>query len=108
MPAESRSLKGNVIAITGASSGIGREAARLLVEAGAKVALGARRLDRLNALVEELGSDNALAVEMDVTSPQDNNGFIAQTLGKFGPWTASSPTPAWDTMAVSLITPMQT
>jgi len=75
---------GNVIAITGASSGIGREAARLLVEAGAKVALGARRLDRLNALVEELGSDNALAVEMDVTVPQDNNGFIAQTLAKFG------------------------
>src|SRR5665811_348023 len=84
MPAESRSLTGNVIAITGASSGIGREAARLLVEAGAQVALGARRLDRLNALVEELGSDNALAVEMDVTSPQDNNGFIAQTLAKFG------------------------
>ena len=84
MPAESRSLKGNVIAITGASSGIGRDAARLLVEAGAKVALGARRLDRLNALVEELGSDNALAVEMDVTSPQDNDGFIAQTLAKFG------------------------
>jgi NADP-dependent 3-hydroxy acid dehydrogenase YdfG len=84
MPAESRSLNGNVIAITGASSGIGREAARLLVEAGAKVALGARRLDRLNALVEELGSDNALAVEMDVTRPQDNNDFIAQTLGRFG------------------------
>lgn len=84
MPAESHALKGNVIAITGASSGIGREAARLLVEAGAKVALGARRIDRLNALVEELGSDNALAVEMNVTSPEDNNGFIAQTLGKFG------------------------
>jgi NADP-dependent 3-hydroxy acid dehydrogenase YdfG len=84
VPAESRSLNGNVIAITGASSGIGRETARLLVEAGAKVALGARRIDRLNALVEEFGSDNALAVEMDVTSPQDNNDFIAQTLGKFG------------------------
>jgi NADP-dependent 3-hydroxy acid dehydrogenase YdfG len=84
MPAESRSLTGNVIAITGASSGIGREAARLLVEAGAQVALGARRLDRLNALVEELGSDNALAVGMDVTSPQDNNDFIAKTLGRFG------------------------
>jgi len=47
MPAESRNLKGSVVAITGASSGIGRETARLLVEAGAKVALGARRLDRL-------------------------------------------------------------
>jgi NADP-dependent 3-hydroxy acid dehydrogenase YdfG len=84
MPAESRSLEGTVIAITGASSGIGREAARLLVEAGAKVALGARRLDRLIALVDELGSDNALAVEMDVTSPQDNHEFIAKTLSTFG------------------------
>lgn len=84
MPAESRSLEGTVIAITGASSGIGCEAARLLVEAGAKVALGARRLDRLIALVDELGSDNAFAVEMDVTSPQDNNEFIAKTLSTFG------------------------
>lgn len=84
MPAESRSLEGTVIAITGASSGIGREAARLLVEAGAKVSLGARRIERLNALVEELGTDNALAVEMDVVSPEDNKRFIANTLGKFG------------------------
>ena len=84
MTAESRSLMGTVIAITGASSGIGREAARLLVEAGAKVSLGARRLDRLNALVDELGTDNALAVEMDVVSPEDNNRLIANTLSKFG------------------------
>jgi NADP-dependent 3-hydroxy acid dehydrogenase YdfG len=84
MPAESRSLTGTVIAITGASSGIGRETARLLVEAGARVALGARRLDRHTALVDELGADNALAVEMDVTRPQDNNDFIARTLDKFG------------------------
>lgn len=84
MPAESRSLTGTVVAITGASSGIGRETARLLVETGAKVALGARRLDRLEALVEELGSDNALAVEMDVTNPNDNNDFIAKTVDTFG------------------------
>jgi NADP-dependent 3-hydroxy acid dehydrogenase YdfG len=84
MPAESRSLTGNVIAVTGASSGIGRATARLLVEAGAKVALGARRLDRLVALVDELGSDNALAVELDVTSPEANNDFIKRTLDRFG------------------------
>lgn len=83
MPAETRSLEGSVFAITGASSGIGRETARLLVEAGAKVSLGARRIDRLNDLVEELGSDNALAVEMDVTSTQDNNDFIYKTLQRF-------------------------
>ena len=84
MPAENRSLKGTVIAITGASSGIGRETARLLVAAGAKVSLGARRLDRLNSLVEELGSDNALAVKMDVTKPSDNHRLIAETISTFG------------------------
>lgn len=84
MPAESRSLQGTVVAITGASSGIGREAARLLVEAGAKVALGARRLDRLDALVEELGSENAIAVAMDVTKAQENNDFISRTVAAFG------------------------
>jgi NADP-dependent 3-hydroxy acid dehydrogenase YdfG len=84
MPAQSRNLKGNVIAITGASSGIGRETARLLVEAGAKVALGARRLDRLNELVKELGKDNAVAVQMDVTSPEENRNFIAKTIETFG------------------------
>lgn len=84
MPAETRSLEGTVVAITGASSGIGREAARLLVEAGAKVALGARRLERLTALVDELGAENALAVKMDVTSPTDSRDFIAKTLAAFG------------------------
>ena len=84
MPAESRNLKGNVIAITGASSGIGRETARLLVEAGAKVALGARRLDRLNELVKELGKDSAVAIQMDVTSADENNKFISKTIETFG------------------------
>jgi len=84
MPAESRRIKDTVVAITGASSGIGRETARLLVEAGAKVALGARRLDRLNELVEELGADNAVAIQLDVTKPQENKEFISKTLKKFG------------------------
>lgn len=84
MPAESRSLTGTVIAITGASSGIGRATARLLVEAGAQVSLGARRLERLTALVDELGTENALAVELDVTSPEANKDFIARTLARFG------------------------
>ena len=84
MPAESRSLKGTVVAITGASSGIGRETARLLVEAGAKVSLGARNLDNLNALVDELGAESALAVAMDVTKPADTKEFISRTIKAFG------------------------
>src|SRR5665648_38853 len=84
MVAETRSLNGTVVAITGASSGIGRETARLLVDAGAKVVLGARRLDRLEALVSELGAENALAVNMDVTKSSDNKNLIAKAVSTFG------------------------
>lgn len=84
MPAETRSLAGTVVAITGASAGIGTACARLLVEEGACVALGARRVGRLEELVAELGDDNALAVPMDVRSPEDNRRFVADTLAKWG------------------------
>jgi NADP-dependent 3-hydroxy acid dehydrogenase YdfG len=84
MPAETRSLEGTVIAITGASSGIGRATARLLVEAGAVVVLGARRLDRLTELVDELGADHALAVQLDVTDPDQNREFITTAVTTFG------------------------
>jgi NADP-dependent 3-hydroxy acid dehydrogenase YdfG len=57
-----------VIAITGASSGIGEETARQLVGKGFKVALLARSEDKLKALVDELGEDNAFAVKADVSN----------------------------------------
>ncbi|GFD87196.1 SDR family oxidoreductase [Alteromonas sp. KUL150] len=57
-----------VIAITGASSGIGEETARQLVGKGFKVALLARSEDKLKALVDELGEDNAYAVKADVSN----------------------------------------
>lgn len=57
-----------VIAITGASSGIGEETARQLVGKGFKVALLARSEDKLKALVDELGEDNAFAVTADVSN----------------------------------------
>ena len=47
-------IEGKVVAITGASSGIGERAALLLAERGAKLALGARRLDRLEALADRI------------------------------------------------------
>jgi len=81
---ESRDLTGQVVAITGASAGIGRETARALVAHGAKVALGARRVDRLYALVAELGEDNALAVATDVSQPDDLRVLVAKAIDRWG------------------------
>jgi 3-oxoacyl-[acyl-carrier protein] reductase len=79
-----RDLSGTVIAITGATSGIGRAAARQLVAEGARVALGGRRADRLDALVAELGPENAVGVAMDVRSPQDNARLVAAAVDRWG------------------------
>jgi NADP-dependent 3-hydroxy acid dehydrogenase YdfG len=81
---ESRDLSGTVVVVTGASSGIGRATARLLVEAGAKVALGARRKERLDELVAELGADNAIAVPGDVSRAEDNRALVAAAVQVFG------------------------
>ncbi len=64
-------LDGRVALVTGASSGLGRHFAHTLARAGAKVAVAARRLDRLHELVEEIeGFDGrALAISLDVTDP---------------------------------------
>jgi len=79
-----RDLTGTVVAITGATSGIGRETARQLVAEGARVALGGRRFDRLGSLVEELGHGNAVAVVMDVRTPADNARLVATAVDRWG------------------------
>src|SRR5258708_26250455 len=56
--AEIRDIAGTVVAVTGASAGIGQATARMLVQAGAKVAVQARRADRLADLIDELGEKN--------------------------------------------------
>ena len=77
-------INGKVVVITGASSGLGAEAARHLVAGGAKVALGARRKDRLDALVTELGADNASAHAVDVTNQQQVAGFVQDAKDHWG------------------------
>lgn len=84
MPAETRSLTDTVVAITGASAGIGAAATRLLVEEGAKVVVGARRQERLDGLEQELGSDNVAGVVMDVRSPEDNRRLVETAIERFG------------------------
>lgn len=72
------------LVITGASSGIGAATARAAVEAGWKVALGARSLDKLEALVEELGAENAIAVQTDVTDFDQVQRLIDETIEQYG------------------------
>ena len=62
-------IEGKVVVITGASSGLGESTARLLSAQGASVVLGARRVDRLRSLADELtgSGGKALAVTTDVT-----------------------------------------
>ena len=79
-------LAGNVVAITGASSGIGEATARLLSGRGAMVALGARRTDRLDQLADELraGGASVLTVPTDVTRREDLEGLVSGAVAEFG------------------------
>ncbi|KAA0696505.1 SDR family NAD(P)-dependent oxidoreductase [Halopseudomonas laoshanensis] len=79
-------IQGKVILITGASSGIGEAAARLLAQKGAKVVLGARRTDRLERLVAEIrnAGEIAMARQLDVTQREEVQEFVDAALNDFG------------------------
>lgn len=81
-----QSLRERVVAITGASSGIGEATARLLAERGATVVVGARRTDRLEKLVAELqGKDQKAAYrQLDVTSRASVEAFVGFARKTFG------------------------
>lgn len=80
------SLAGKVAIVTGASSGLGVAFAKALAEAGADVALGARRVDKLaetSAMVEALGR-RAIAVATDVAKPADCDALVTATIEQLG------------------------
>ena len=80
------SIRGKVVVITGASSGLGEATARHLSVLGASVVLGARRVDRLRSLADELiGRDGkALAVEADVTHADQVKALVDAAVQTFG------------------------
>lgn len=79
-------IEGKVIAITGASSGIGRAAARLLASRGARLVLGARRTDELDAVAREVeGAGGKVAHrQTDVTKREDVSALAALAVERFG------------------------
>ena len=82
----SNNIEGKVVVITGASSGLGEATARLLSEEGASVVLGARRVDRLKSLADELTANGgkALAVATDVTHHDQVKKLVDAAVQKFG------------------------
>jgi NADP-dependent 3-hydroxy acid dehydrogenase YdfG len=79
-------LSGRVVAVTGASSGIGEATALACARAGASVAVAARRTERIEALAERIVQEGgeALAVTADVGEESEANAFIARTHERFG------------------------
>src|SRR4029453_4332230 len=75
-----------VVVITGASSGIGESTAKLLARHGAKVVLGARRKERLDAAVKEIsaGGGKAITFAVDVTKRAEVESFIQAAVESFG------------------------
>lgn len=77
-------IDGKVFVITGASSGLGLTLAKELGKRGAEVVVGARRLDRLQNLVRELGQPEETAVKVDVTKREDVDKLLETAVNLYG------------------------
>jgi NADP-dependent 3-hydroxy acid dehydrogenase YdfG len=86
MTESTRPLDGKVALVTGASSGIGEATAIALAEAGAAIAIGARRRDRLDTLAAALtdGGARVLTLDLDVTDEQACRDAVARTRAELG------------------------
>jgi len=82
----STGIEGKVVVITGASSGLGEAAARLLSKEGATVVLGARRADRIRSLADGLKSEGglALAVVTDVSDSRQVEALVSAAVEAYG------------------------
>jgi 3-hydroxy acid dehydrogenase / malonic semialdehyde reductase len=75
-------LDGRTAIVTGASSGIGLSTARALAAEGARVALGARRVERFDEIAAELGGHHVYE-PLDVTDPESSKAFVEVAVGEF-------------------------
>jgi len=80
------SLQGKVVFITGASSGFGANAARLFAKEGCRVVLSARRMDRLQAVAEEIIKDggDASVIQLDVAEYDQIEGVVQTIIDNYG------------------------
>ncbi|KPG96007.1 oxidoreductase [Pseudomonas sp. RIT-PI-q] len=82
----SNDIKGKIVVITGASSGLGEATARHLASLGAHVVLGARRQDRMDTIVKEIkaAGGKAIAFHVDVTRREDLVNLVEGAVKEFG------------------------
>lgn len=82
----SQELEGKVVIVTGGAGGIGSRIARAFGQAGAKVVIASRSMDKLAGIAEELNSkgQSCLAIACDVTDPEQVEQMMADTVEKFG------------------------
>jgi len=83
---ETPNVTDRVVAITGASSGLGESTAKLLASRGAKVVLGARRKDRIDSVVKEISATGGKAAgfAVDVTNRRQVETFVKEAVDNFG------------------------
>ncbi len=76
-------IKNKVVVITGASSGIGRATAEKLAQSGAKVVIGARRVERLKEIANEFPAGQVLFQQTDVTDRESVNRLVKLATDNF-------------------------